>query len=164
MRPVLSSFNDFNNPFLLSVYASTRDEEMRLAPWTDEQKTVFLKTQFEAQHDYYLQKFPDASYQIINFDKIPVGRLYVLRLKSEIRILDLTVLPEFRGKGIGTYLISELCEEAAAAGKALQIYIESFNSSSELFSRLGFVPVGEQGVHILWEWRQAEKSAAAIGA
>jgi ribosomal protein S18 acetylase RimI-like enzyme len=82
-----------------------------------------------------------------------VGRLYVDRRETEIRILDVTLLPESRGRGIGTLVIQELMKEAAQANKSMSIYVESFNRSLGLFQRLGFVKTEENGALWLMEWR-----------
>ena len=47
--------------FLAEVYASTRQEELSVVPWTDEQKAAFLRWQFDNQHQYYQQYIPAAS-------------------------------------------------------------------------------------------------------
>jgi predicted GNAT family acetyltransferase len=86
-------------------------------------------------------------------DSVPVGRLYVSRKEREIRILDVTILPEYRGRGLGTPLIRDLMDEAARAGKSLSVYVETFNPSSNLFERLGFAKVSDDGVNYLMEWR-----------
>ena len=86
-------------------------------------------------------------------DDKPVGRLYVDRREREIRILDITLLPEYRGAGLGTPLIQELLTEAEAAGKTLTIYVEFFGRSRRLFERLGFTPIEGDGYNALMAWR-----------
>jgi ribosomal protein S18 acetylase RimI-like enzyme len=139
--------------FLYTVYASTRAAEMMLLPWSVEQKEAFLRMQFNAQQNYYRAENPEATHDIILQDSLPVGRLYVARRESEIRILDVTILPEYRSRGLGTPLIKDLMEEAAGAGKSLSVYVESFNPSRNLFERLGFTKVSDDGVNCLMEWR-----------
>ena len=155
MLPKLSPVDNFDEPFLLSVYASTRTEEMALVPWSDEQKRAFLEMQLQAQHNYYLSRYPNASYSIINLEDQPIGRLYVDRQddQDKIKILDITVLPEYRNRGVGTKLIAEILQAGEQAEKLVEIYIESYNPSAVLFSRLGFQPVGEEGFHVLWQWK-----------
>lgn len=152
LRPVVPG----DESFLLRVYASTRMDEMALVPWDDAQREAFLKAQFDAQQHHYSSHFPEARHEIIEGaepqPQRAVGRLYVLRTDAFIRILDLTVLPEFRNAGIGTHLLKELMKEAAAASLPLRIYVESFNPSLRLFERLGFQKAGEQGMHFLMEW------------
>jgi ribosomal protein S18 acetylase RimI-like enzyme len=138
--------------FLRQVYASTRAQELALVPWNDEQREAFLKMQFDAQHLHYHSHFPEASYLIILNETGPIGRLYVLRKEEEIRIMDVTILPQHRNQGLGTSLIRELLDEAEQSGKALNILVEVFNPSRSLFERLGFSQVEEDGFNLLLEW------------
>ena len=141
-----------DEPFLREVYACTRAFELSLVPWSDEQREAFLKFQFDAQDAYYHEQHPNAAYQVILKDNNPVGRLYVAR-STELRILDITVLPQYRNAGIGTVLLEDLLAEAADAGKSVSIWVEHFNPSQTLFGRLGFSKVAEDGLNHLLEWR-----------
>lgn len=85
-------------------------------------------------------------------DGRPAGRLYVARWPAEIRIVDISLLPEHRGHGIGTALLGDLTAEAAAAGTPLTIHVERFNPALRLYQRLGFVAVGDAGVYLLLRW------------
>ena len=142
--------------FLLEVYASTRAMELSLVPWSDEQREAFLKFQFEAQHTHYRTQFPEASYQIIFNNTERVGRLYVLRDTTEMRVLDITVMPQHRNAGIGTLLIRDLLTEAEQSGKPVSIWVEQFNPSRTLFQRLGFSKIEEDGYNYLMQWRPNE--------
>jgi GNAT superfamily N-acetyltransferase len=139
--------------FLLKVYASTRALELSLVPWSDEQREAFLRFQFDAQHSHYRTQYPEASYQIIFNNTERVGRLYVLRDTAEIRILDITILPQRRNAGIGTLLIRDLLTEAEQTGKPVSIWVEQFNPSQTLFQRLGFSAIQEDGYNYLMQWR-----------
>src|ERR1043165_9144423 len=137
--------------FLVAVYGSTRAEEMALVPWSEEQRQVFIQAQFAAQQAHYAQKYPAANPDIILSDDRPVGRLYVARLDHEIRIIDLTLLPDERNAGIGSYLIQQLLDEANRNGKLTRIYAQEFNPSLHLFERLGFSRSEQQGIHVLMQ-------------
>ena len=140
-----------DDPFLIGVYGSTRLEELALTNWDTSQREAFLKFQFNAQQVHYRQHYPEGEHLIILVTGNPVGRLYVANIEKEIRILDITLLPERRNAGIGTPIIKELMAEAAALGKPLRIYVESFNPSLHLFERLGFARAGENGYSLLME-------------
>ena len=148
LRPVGADDYDF----LVEVYGSTRAEELALVPWTTEQQQAFIRSQFAAQQDYYAKKYPGASHDIIESANRPVGRLYVARLAQEIRIIDITLLTGERNRGIGSYLIKQLLEEANRAEKVTRIYVEEFNPSLRLFERLGFSPSEQQGIHLLMQF------------
>jgi GNAT superfamily N-acetyltransferase len=136
---------------LLAVYASTRAEELAPVPWTEEQKGAFVKMQFDAQDTHYREHYEGATYEVIEVDGVPAGRLYLHRKPKEIRLVDIALLAPFRGKGIGTRLLAELIAEAKGRGVPLTIHVELFNPARRLYERLGFTPVEEHGVHVLME-------------
>lgn len=155
LRPITPE----DDSFLAGLYASTRAEELSVTGWSDEEKAVFCRRQFDAQSAHYGEKYPGASLQVIERVGEPIGRLYVARWKSEIRIMDIALLPAHRGTGIGTQLLRELQEEARSAGKTLTIHVERFNPALRLYERLGFKMVEDKGVYLLLEWGTASKES-----
>ncbi len=154
-RPV----NKEDEPLLLEIYGSTRADELALTNWDESQREAFLRMQFSAQQSHYREHYPEGEHYIILVSDEAVGRLYVADIENEVRILDITIRPHHRNSGIGTPIIRELMAEAAAIGKPLRIYVESYNRSLVLFERLGFVKSDESGYSYLMEWR-AESGAA----
>jgi len=142
-----------DDSFLAGVYASTRAEELAVTGWSDDEKAVFCRRQFDAQAAHYRENYPGASLQVIENAGVPIGRLYVARGEREIRIMDVALLPEFRGSGIGTKLLRELQEEARSADKSLTIHVERFNPALRLYERVGFRQIEDKGVYLLMEWR-----------
>ncbi len=143
--------------FLTEVYRSTRVEELnRAIDWSDEQKSAFILHQFYAQDDYYKKVYPDASYDVIMYNDIAIGRLYVERflIEGTIRIIDIAILPTYRKLGVGSYLINNLMEEAIQSNKSITIHVEIFNKALDLYKRLGFEILKEtNGVYYLMEWK-----------
>ena len=138
--------------FLYRVYASTRADEMVAVNWSETEKSAFLRMQFDAQRRYYEAQFPDAAFQVIFAKDKPIGRLYVDRRDDEIRLIDIALLPECRGTGIGSRLMQDILDEAAAAGKCVRIHVEQFNPARRLYDRLGFREIKQQGIYLLMEW------------
>ena len=120
-------------------------------PWDDAQKDAFLRMQFDAQDAWWRENYADASFDVIVVDGEPAGRLYVHRGPSDIRIVDIALLPEHRGGGIGTSLLEELSAEADAAGKSLTIHVERMNPALRLYGRLGFSVAEDKGVYLFLE-------------
>jgi ribosomal protein S18 acetylase RimI-like enzyme len=150
-----------DEPFLLKVYAGTRLDELAPLAWTDEQKAAFIAHQFAAQTSHYAEHYKGMTIDIIEVDGQPAGRLLVARWPEEIRIVDISLLPEYRGAGTGTSLLRELIDEATAAGKRLSIHVEIQNRAMRLYERLGFRPVGEHGVYLLLERPVASSTTAS---
>jgi GNAT superfamily N-acetyltransferase len=139
--------------FLVDVYASTREQELALVDWDEAQKRAFCEMQFSAQDVYYRDHYRNTTHQIVLVDGQQAGRLYVARRPDEIRIMDIALLPEFRGRGVGSALLAELRAEAAATSRPLRIHVERFNPALRLYERLGFVAIADRGVYLFLEWR-----------
>ena len=148
LRPIAES----DTEFLCRVYASTRHEELLSVPWTDSEKAEFLRFQFEAQHSHYQKHYANAEFSVIEIDGRPAGRLYLQRLDDEIRLVDISLLPEFRGAGIGGELLRTTLRQASDRGAVVRIHVEHNNPAMRLYERLGFVRVEERGVYWLLQW------------
>ncbi|MBI2945794.1 MAG: GNAT family N-acetyltransferase [Candidatus Wallbacteria bacterium] len=143
LRPVGSDDRDF----LAHVYSSTRLDELSVTGWPQQTIEAFLRMQFDLQDRQYRVKYPQADFAVILVDDCPAGRLYVDRQGERIHIIDISLLPEFRGKGVGSRLLQDLLEEADAKGVAISLHVERNNPASRLYSRLGFRHTGESEVY-----------------
>ena len=147
LRPVA----DADRPFLVGLYDSVREPELAHLPWDDAMKRAFVEQQFAAQDDHYRTNYPGATLDVVEVDGEPAGRLYVHRGPSDIRIMDIALVPAYRGRGIGTTLLRGLIAEAEASRRKLSIHVEVNNPARRLYERLGFGPAGEHGVYVLME-------------
>jgi GNAT superfamily N-acetyltransferase len=134
--------------FLFRVYADSRREELARVRWTDEQRHAFLAGQFAAQYRYYRENYDDATYQIVLADGQPIGRLFVARWPEEIRIMDIALLAERRGAGVGTRVMRDLCDEADGIGVPIGVHVERENPARQLYRRLGFEEREDRGVYL----------------
>jgi ribosomal protein S18 acetylase RimI-like enzyme len=140
LRPI----TDADLPFLLQLYASTRVDELAQVPWTDEEKAAFIVQQFQAQHAWWQEHYTGARFDLVLVDGEPAGRLYVDVWEREIRVVDIALVPAYRGGGIGSMLLGRVFDEGDAARKPVSIHVEVFNPARRLYDRLGF---GEKGTH-----------------
>jgi ribosomal protein S18 acetylase RimI-like enzyme len=136
--------------FLLRLYGELRGPELEAAGLPVEQRGAFVAQQFEAQSRHY-ETYRDTTYEIVLVDGEPAGRLIVARRPEELRVVDVALLPEHRGRGIGGALLGALLEEADARGVKASIHVERFNPAQRLYARLGFRLVSEAGVYLLLE-------------
>jgi ribosomal protein S18 acetylase RimI-like enzyme len=148
-----------DQPFMLSVYASVREPELETAGMPSEQREAFVAQQFEAQSQAYAA-YRDTSFEVVLVDGEPAGRLIVARWPEELRVVDIALLPEYRGRGVGGRLMRELIGEAEERGIKTSIHVERFNPAQHLYTRLGFRAVSEAGVYLLLE-RPARSAAQA---
>ena len=148
-------------PFLARLYASTRAEDVAQVPgWSERQKREFLQMQFDAQHRFYQEQFPDADYQVIERGGESIGRVYAHRRDHEIRLIDIALVPAHRGKGLGRSLIEDLQDEAVERGLPLRIHVEKNNPAYRLYLRLGFRMITDKGVYDLLEWQPGADSTS----
>jgi len=148
LRPVTPE----DEALLFAIYCSSREQEMAMIPWDDAQKEVFLRSQFTAQTNHYRDYYQGSEHSIIVAEGTSVGRVQIVREETILRILDITVLTRYRGKGIGTPVIRGLMNEAAAKNIPVCIHVETFSPSAGLFQRLGFAVKENDGVNFLFEW------------
>ncbi len=147
--------NNADIPFLCTLYASTRADELSQLDWSEEQKTTFLKMQFDAQHHHYHEQFPATDFLVIEQDGAQIGRVYIDRREDELRLIDIALMPETRNQGLGGALLLDLLDEAQNTGLPVRIHVETFNPAMRLYLRLGFKPVEDRGVYQLMEWLPA---------
>jgi GNAT superfamily N-acetyltransferase len=146
--------------FLATVYASTRLEEVASTGWPEEMQLQFLAHQADAQHRHYRRSYPNAEWLVIERAGEPIGRLFIEEWSDQIRLIDISLMPQGRGGGVGGAILADLQEMAVAAGKALTIHVERNNPAMRLYLRLGFAKIDEHGVYDLMEWRGASPAEA----
>ncbi len=132
---------------LFTIFASTRTEEMIVTGWDNKQINEFLLMQFNLQHTQYEQNYKNASLDIIMYDNKPAGRLYINRTVDDIRIIDISILPEFRHKGIGNYFLTELINESEQSNIQLSLHVEFNNPALQWYEKLGFKKIKEIGIY-----------------
>ena len=152
--------------FLRALYATTR-YDIDLAPVSEQQKTLLKEQQFEAQHNHYQTHFGSASFDLVCIDERPVGRLYVDDREDEVRLIDIALLPEFRGRGIGQQLLTNCQERARQLGLPLRLRVEPDNPALRLYERLGFRLIADEQINLHLEWTPTAKfdeASSATGA
>jgi ribosomal protein S18 acetylase RimI-like enzyme len=145
--------HDQDGDFRYRLFCASRQPEfaLMLAPPVYQQ---VMAHQFRAQTVGYRTQFPQARFDIIMLDGQPIGRIVVDRPGSLLHIVDQAIVPELRGRGIGTAIMRALMDEARAAGLPVQLEVSSENDPSfRLYDRLGFVPIAHFPFYIQMEWR-----------
>ena len=152
-KPVLEKAREADEPFIRDVYISTRIDEFALLGWADAELRAFLGMQYDFQKRSYEMQFPAAENSIIkNGAGVRVGRLIVERKENEIRLVDVALLPEYRGGGIGGKIISDLIEEARRKKLPLTLQVLKTNEAAQrLYQRAGFAVMRADEIYLSME-------------
>lgn len=134
--------------FIERLYAATRAEEMSHSGWPAEQVASFLSQQFQTQHAYYQTHYSDADFLIVEHEGRAIGRLYQFWGPSIAKLIDIALLPEYQGQGIGTALIEAMLQRADEQGLLVELFVETYNPAQRLYGRLGFHAINESGVYV----------------
>lgn len=143
-----------DQPFLQQLFATTRADELAAMGWDDNQKALFIAMQFNAQSQQYAMSYPQADHSIILLNDVPIGRQMIERGERAFTLVDVALLPNQRGAGIGTLLLEDLLAEAEAAGKPVVLHVWHSNPAKRLYERLGFSAVNDSGdVYCEMRWQ-----------
>lgn len=143
LRPICEDDRDF----LCALYAEVRSAEMAPVPWPDAAKQAFLAQQFALQHQHYHTHYADAEFLLIERTGRPIGRIYVHRVPGEIRLMEVSLVADERGRGIGGALLRRLIDESERAGADLTLHVEADNPAVRLYRRHGFEHREDRGVY-----------------
>jgi ribosomal protein S18 acetylase RimI-like enzyme len=147
-------------PQVLRIYTASRSDDPVLTLWPQDQLGVFLQSQCQAQHQHYMQHYAGAEFKLLELDGQVAGRLYWLCLPRELRLVEITVLPEFRGRGFATLLVQHLQAIAAQGNVPLALNVACTNHRAlALYQRLGFAVLDNDGMYYAMQW--SPPSAAA---
>lgn len=162
--------------FLVALYTSTRWDELAPVDWPEEAKLQFLAQQGRLQHAHYLEHYAGAERLLITAPRSRaldvgdasilwpdpdsphdalIGRIYLRQGSTEIRLMDIALLPPLRGTGIGRCLIESLKTRAASRGLDITLHVEPNNPAQRLYQRLGFALIERRGVYDFLGWSPA---------
>lgn len=135
--------------FLRELFVSRRWAEVRAVPgWSDAQRRAFLHSQAELQRQHYERHYPGAQWLIIEQASEAIGRLCLHRQASDLRIVDIALLPHCQGLGLGSALLREILTEADTQGHSCSLSVELGSRARGLYQRLGFLAGDENGLYV----------------
>jgi len=144
LRPVRPD----DREFLFNLYAGTRLEELAAFGWNPPQQEAFLRMQFNAQQQWYVTAYSKAEEQIVMLGETAIGRMIVNRESGgAATLVDISLLPEHRGHGIGGALLRDLIAQCSQEGLALKLQVLRNNPAARLYERLGFRKTGADDMY-----------------
>jgi GNAT superfamily N-acetyltransferase len=151
MRPVVPE----DEPFLRALRAEHDSERLHLqdlGPEMETVKKVILASQFEGHAKHFKDANWDRSDCLIEVDGEPVGRFIVMQNGEEIRLADIVVAGEHRGKGIGRAVIEGTQGECIQSKRPLRLHVEKFNPALQFYQQMGFRLLEDRETHFFMEW------------
>jgi ribosomal protein S18 acetylase RimI-like enzyme len=160
---VLRAAKDSDRPFLRALFETARIDAGLLAAWPDDVRRLFLDQQFHFQTVHYARAYPHAECSVVMSAGQPIGRLIVDRTHGEWCIVDIALLPPWRGRSIGTLLMQSV-QFAAKDAKAgcIRLTVDMTNPARRLYERLGFTVEQECAPALAMIWRTGSFQAVQL--
>lgn len=133
--------------FLLHLFISVRGPEFLEAGLAPDQVKALLKDQLRIRTAYYLENLPNLASQIIVLGEERIGQLLIARPNHAVHLTDISLLPEYRNRGIGTFILGRVCNDADRNGEPVDLMVEQRSPAISLYERLGFETIATQGIH-----------------
>jgi ribosomal protein S18 acetylase RimI-like enzyme len=146
----LHAAGEDDRDFLLQLYATTRWDELGPTGWSDAAKLDFLRQQFRCQDLHYRKAFPNAAFDVVSIAE-PVGRLYLNRGSRDYHVIDVSLLPQWRNRGIGSQLLQQVQAQARAHDCRVSLYVDLHSPARKLYERLGFSAVEPGDIRVRME-------------
>ena len=141
--------------FINTLYFSTRDDLQLLAanPALSNSIAQLISMQQNAQAMSCRQNFPGAETLLMEAGQLPVGRAIVHGSAAVLRLVDISVLPQSRGRGYGGETVRRLQQRAARAGQEMQLSVRLSNTGARrLYAALGFEVVSHDVLDARMRW------------
>ena len=159
LTPSLRTVTSADEPFLFTLYASTREQELAAWGWPPAQVELFLRMQYQAQARHYAATHPPEGHTLIEVEGVPVGRQWLVRTSAELLLVDMALLPVHRGRGLGAHLLRAIQAEAARSRVPVRLHVTRDNPALRLYTRHGFMPApgsDPASPYLELQWRAPE--------
>ena len=142
-----------DEPFVRELILKSAEEELLAASWPEPMRSHLLEIQYSGRVQSLRSRFPGIEETIAVVDGAPVGWFAKAVLEDEIRWLDLIVAADWRGRGVGTAVLTSAMDEASRCGKAARFSVRAANAGAiRLYERLGFRRIGGDEINYLMEY------------
>jgi len=151
----LRACTEADDAFVYDVFSTTWESEVAALPNQNLARHV-LRIQHTAQERRFDTRYPGHRRFVVTHDQERVGRFYLFASGSSLHIVDLTLLPQFRRRGIGTRLVSDLMGEASSDGHRVSMRVSRDDRSAiGLYASLGFHLQSSDDLDHYFEWTPA---------
>jgi RimJ/RimL family protein N-acetyltransferase len=141
-----------DEPFLRQLVIATAALQLSAGNWPESIRDQLLGVQYSARRASIRDRFPHAESSIIVLDDRAAGWLVTARLADHVRLIEIMLAAEHRGKGAGSAVIRQVIE--TAGDLPVRLGVDAINSAAaRLYERLGFRRIGCDAVQHEMEYR-----------
>lgn len=148
----LRTADDGDEIFLRGLFNDVKSAEFGNAGIPGPQLALLLDMQYRARNESYAREHPDMLCRIISSGDQRVGSIFTRTDAEALHLIDISILANMRGQGIGTAVMEYLKTEAN------RITLNVFTGNSDarrLYERLGFGVLGGDSMYLEMEWKNA---------
>nr|WP_294510995.1 GNAT family N-acetyltransferase [uncultured Rhodopila sp.] len=149
LRPELPN----DSGFLYALFRCHNLPVLSAMPVDEATRETLMRMQFDSQTRSYRAQYPDARFDIVERDSVAVGRLIVHADDQAGCIVDIGLLPDRQGAGLGTALLSAVLADLAGRCPVVRCQVLWNNERSlRMCRRAGFADAGEAPPFVQLEW------------
>lgn len=137
---------DEDEMFMRELFFSVRAPEFAVMGWSEPALRDFLAGQSRMQNRHYANVYPNAINLVVTRQGTAIGRVILYPSPGDIRVVDIALLPQCRGSGLGSALLDAVKQQAKASRTSISLSVDLNNPARRLYLRQGFVPVGDNGI------------------
>lgn len=136
--------------FLRELFFDVRSGEFAAAGLQSAQLAMILDMQLRVRDETYSRKFPKMMSRIVRVGDRRVGNVLTDFDTNGLHLVDISLISEARGKGIGSAVIDHLKTESNRI--TLVVFVNN-SGARRLYDRLGFIETGSEAMYLSMEWK-----------
>lgn len=145
MNIYLRQIEESDKQDIFEIFLNSRPDMLSLISYGNQNENVIL-SQFDLSQRYVDIRELDTRY-IIVYENKTIGTLYLRINEKKIEVVSFAILPLFRNKGIGTYLLNEIINKYSDEFE-IRLNVAWYNNEAlKLYLRLGFEEIEDLGVY-----------------
>ncbi len=142
--------------FLFRLFESVKGVDFAQMPIDPSMKSHLMQMQYRAMNGSYRASCPDAAFEIITLDDMPIGRLICDTMKDRLQVVYIAFETDWRHRGLGTTLMRMLMAQAESLQLGCQATVAVDNLPSlGLWAKLGFVERTHDAANVVVVWDPA---------